>query len=69
VHSSYSLDESHLGSIAIVRSCLRIIFLELIKLLLVKGRAYTLALPEGFLGEVLLDVASTLPKVTIDVQF
>jgi len=43
------MDESHLGSMAIVGSYLGIIVLELIKLLFVKGRAYTLALPEGFL--------------------
>jgi len=40
--------ESYLGSIAIVDSCLGIIVLELIKLLFVKGRTYTLALPKGF---------------------
>jgi len=43
------MDETYLGLIAIVGSCLGNFILGLIKLLFVKGRAYTLALLEGFL--------------------
>jgi len=69
VHFSYSMAESHLGSIAIAGSCLAIIVLELIKLIFRKGKSIHNGPPRRISGEMLYDVVSTLPKVTTDINF